>query len=811
LENHHLNPTRMPDTVDEHGRKEPARVTPRPWRPLSTRSLLLFLLVPLLSLPYILGIRVDDAFITYRYAENLALHGQLAYNLQGDSAFATTAPGYALLLALLNRLGFPIPTTGNLLGALAIGLGALAMAELLRAIPRPGPFLGGLLLASSPLLWLVLGMEGVPALGLALLGFALASHRRDGWAAVALAAATLLRFDAIAAAAVWGLWTLARRRLGALRFGLLYAGIVIGGYALLMLLFGVPLPATLGSKQAQQTLGISGFFADTTWLSGALLLARAYLGHSLLHGLFGLIAFLGVVAAARQHLRGATGYLSPFLLLAWALAHAALYVALGVTPYVWYYLPLVVPLAAFAAIGLASVAARLIPWMGTRWRAVPVVALTLLILGGPAASHLAMLARLYAGADLGPPSLETKVLPEAKAQPYRQAGEWLAANAPMDSTVGVTEVGIMGFYSRQPMVDFLGLLDHDVAAALARGDLSWALYAQQPGYLVLSEVNPIYGFDVYKDRWFQGAYEPVHRIPGDGFWGGDLIIYRREVEPPHGAEAGELPPGVVPLAIRFGDELELAGVSMPLGPWQPGDPVGPTFFWRVLRDPPADYTMFLHLVDDTGRIVAGRDASPLLGSRPTSQWQAGELLTDFHPLGLPPLPQAPATLRYQLGFYDATGTRPPVFDVEGNEIPGGQARIEASDLLPAEEPVTMAAEHAGPEEAALVLTGYHLPAWELRPDEQVPVALEIAACDCPLVLALEMVDDSSGQRFWSHEVQVDSAGIVQVPVQVAVGAPQGWQPLRLRATAGGMPLFWLDEAGHKIQEHVPLTSLYLTP
>ena len=51
---------------------------------------------------------VDDAFISFRFAYNLASHGELAYNL-GDPVFGSTALLYTLLLAVLGAVGIPIP------------------------------------------------------------------------------------------------------------------------------------------------------------------------------------------------------------------------------------------------------------------------------------------------------------------------------------------------------------------------------------------------------------------------------------------------------------------------------------------------------------------------------------------------------------------------------------------------------------------------------------------------------------------------------------------------------------------------------
>ena len=46
----------------------------------------------------------------------------------------------------------------------------------------------------------------------------------------------------------------------------------------------------------------------------------------------------------------------------------------------------------------------------------------------------------------------------------QETGEWLDKNTPPDATVGVAEVGQIGFYARRYMTDYLGLLQPAVAA-----------------------------------------------------------------------------------------------------------------------------------------------------------------------------------------------------------------------------------------------------------------------------------------------------------------------------------------------------------
>lgn len=74
------------------------------------------------------GIRFDDPFITYRFALNLAQGRGFIFNPEGgERALITTAPLYALLLAIPATLSFDVPTVSNAIGiaaliALALGL-----------------------------------------------------------------------------------------------------------------------------------------------------------------------------------------------------------------------------------------------------------------------------------------------------------------------------------------------------------------------------------------------------------------------------------------------------------------------------------------------------------------------------------------------------------------------------------------------------------------------------------------------------------------------------------------------------------------
>jgi hypothetical protein len=83
-------------------------------------------------------------------------------------------------------------------------------------------------------------------------------------------------------------------------------------------------------------------------------------------------------------------------------------------------------------------------------------------------------------------------------------------------------------------------------------------------------------------------------------------------------------------------------------------------FWRADRAVAQPYTVFVHLVDASGRVVADADSPPSQGLFPTDRWTVGEIVRDRHAL---PVRVDLATGNYTIaiGMYlPATGARLPI-------------------------------------------------------------------------------------------------------------------------------------------------------
>jgi hypothetical protein len=86
---------------------------------------------------------------------------------------------------------------------------------------------------------------------------------------------------------------------------------------------------------------------------------------------------------------------------------------------------------------------------------------------------------------------------------------------------------------------------------------------------------------------------------------------------------------------QLGDAIRLTGYSFETTQLQAGQPLLLTLFWKTDTPVDSDYTVFVHLLDDSGQLVAQTDGQPGGGSHPTSSWQTGELIRDSYAVTLP--------------------------------------------------------------------------------------------------------------------------------------------------------------------------------
>lgn len=89
-------------------------------------------------------------------------------------------------------------------------------------------------------------------------------------------------------------------------------------------------------------------------------------------------------------------------------------------------------------------------------------------------------------------------------------------------------------------------------------------------------------------------------------------------------------------------------------------------YWKALSPVTRDYTVFVHILDARGNIIAQADHQPQYGNYPTSIWDENEQVRDETELALPDA-APPGTYQIKVGLYDlATNKRLSVRDAVGH-------------------------------------------------------------------------------------------------------------------------------------------------
>ncbi len=415
------------------------------------------------------GVSYDDGYITYRYAQRLAAGRGLTWN-DGDRVLGTSAPGYAALLAGAARLGAPLGLDVTDAGSLASVAALVALAATLAGAGRGGvavPLLLGTLALVSRFDLELQGCETLPALAAAALAFRLALFDgRPGAAGLAGAVATAMRADTALAVAVVAVALWRRERVFPRRFALAAGLPIAAGLAALAAYYGTFVPNTLAGKRSELALAAGGYGrAQWAWLE------RVY-------GAPGALALLALAALGlwlgRERLAAARPAFAAAGL--WLLLHEAFYRAVGVPFSPWYHVHLFHALLALAALGawrLAERATARLPGGGPAARAALAVALVL-----PLA--LPSLAFVATGWDEPP---------DPRVRLYRDIA--LAADACAgDGALVAVEIGALGYFSRRPVADLVGLVDDDLLLARGEGRQAEAVLARRPDFVV---DHPVFG------------------------------------------------------------------------------------------------------------------------------------------------------------------------------------------------------------------------------------------------------------------------------------------------------------------------------
>jgi hypothetical protein len=98
----------------------------------------------------------------------------------------------------------------------------------------------------------------------------------------------------------------------------------------------------------------------------------------------------------------------------------------------------------------------------------------------------------------------------------------------------------------------------------------------------------------------------------------------------------------------FADEFAVIGTQVNRN----SDEIEVVVDWQVLKEGERPLTVFVHLYDSTGALVAQHDGPPAQGFVPWPFWQTGDIITDRHVVPLP-APLGAGDYRLAVGLYNS--------------------------------------------------------------------------------------------------------------------------------------------------------------
>lgn len=413
-----------------------ARITPflrQRLRPPLLDLFLLALLAGLLLRCAYSPFAIDDAPITWRYAENLAEGRGMVYN-HGERVQGTSTPLFTGLLAVAHWIGLSVGPTSQAVGILCTALAVGVTYQLTLGLSsRRCALLAGILLLvqgtmAAQAAW---GMETGLYTLLIVLALLLYDRGNTGWAYVVAALCLLTRLDGLLVGGVLTINHLIRNRRPPWKEATVYLLLTLPWFLFAQLYFGSVFPQSMIAKQGHPLT------------AGAWWMLRVFLTPPWP----ALLPF--VVLGASLSLQNPDRRTRLLPLLSWAALYVTAYTVVHVDRYEWYITPMIPALAVLSALGID----RLLGWIsrlrregGRNWAVALSSTLILLLLLGHTGLHGIRTVRYWRG--------YLEVLEQVRIE----IGRTLDAQASPDAMVATGPIGHVGYYSRRYVVDLGGLV-----------------------------------------------------------------------------------------------------------------------------------------------------------------------------------------------------------------------------------------------------------------------------------------------------------------------------------------------------------------
>lgn len=408
----------------------------------------------------------DDAFITFRYARNIASGIGFVFN-PGEWVLGTTTPLYTLLLAFFFLIvRFDIVILSRIINLVCLWGSTWIIFEITRK--NSGlllSFLFSISFISFPLWKYTVGMESSLLVFLLLASVFFYSKWRKCLTGWMLAFSVLTRYEMIFLVLVIGMldWIKTKK----IPFWLLITGIIISAWIIVaVFLFGSPIPLSASVKIAAPRIPFL--------VGGAFYFYQFILDNPLFF-----INIVMLIIGLFEVIRNRNFHVEYFVILMFSLIYLFTS-SLIAGSFPWYYAPLIpaflilyvegIEFLDFFFLNLFNKVKTIFPLTKLSIGVAIIVVLTQLTIWGK--DHL-----IYRNNYL-----------DHRFLPYQQIANWLLANVDPNQTVATYEIGFIGYFTNMKIIDLSGLVTPALFEWVGEGGestLSHALDIFYPDYVIL--------------------------------------------------------------------------------------------------------------------------------------------------------------------------------------------------------------------------------------------------------------------------------------------------------------------------------------
>ena len=410
----------------------------------------------------------DDAFITYRYARNLAEGIGFVYN-PGEWVLGTTTPLYTLLLAAFAFITkVDVAVISYLICILSLWLGSGFLYELGKTRSREYGLTVALLYLTCPFLPQFMGMESYFLLFLFIFTAWLYERNKYLLSSIICGLLILVRYEmAIFVILLW-IFDFARKR----RFPVwILPGLipVLAWVIFAVITFGSPIPLSASAKLMASntpfTLGLAGYI-------------YSFIGRLSLWLLVIVFFFIGLFSSVSTR-KFHSGY---FLIVIYAGVYFIV-ASLIAGSFPWYYAPLIPLLAIFAATGTVFLAR--IPHLVNLKVDLLAMQKTSRFLQICFATILISIQLIFWYKDAV--SYQNQPF-DHRFKAYSKVSEWLNSHTQQGQSIAALEIGYIGYQTNMKIIDLYGLITPEILPWVAEGSeagLQHSLILFSPDYVLL--------------------------------------------------------------------------------------------------------------------------------------------------------------------------------------------------------------------------------------------------------------------------------------------------------------------------------------